>query len=315
MTSKHTNTSKMPTTIRHFFRDGLACLVTLPPTVAYWSGVYHIDGTGQFDSLCMAFVSHKRKESVMSESEVGRLLDDDEPFTEQDWQDVFDRMPFYEDVSISGEGQLVLDRDMGLETLWLWGMVLSFLALLAGGFMWWEESAEYWWFVVGGGGGFAVFLALKLMTDNYYVLDFDQRRLLYNGKFLGLKRISKVCSFSSLAGVVVESKKQHGDSGAYWEYWVSLVTKEGKAIVVSETQADPEMVNAFALDVSVLLGVDLAEAMFEYVTKWSVNRDTGELEWEHVLPPGVSLKRIVNGVLLTLVVLGLLWTVAMFLSR
>jgi hypothetical protein len=115
--------------------------------------------------------------------------------------------------------------------------------------------------------------------------------------------------------VVVESKKQHGDSGAYWEYWVSLVTKEGKAIVVSDTQADPEMVNAFALDVSVLLGVDLAEAMFEYVTKWSVNRDTGELEWEHVLPPGVSLKRIVNGVLLTLVVLGLLWTVAMFLSR
>lgn len=81
---------------------------------------------------------------------------------------------------------------------------------------------------------FTFFLALRLVTDNYYLLDRDKRQILYHFECAGIRRISLYLDFDQVQGIAIGGKVCVAKNSKWYEYSIQLVEKNGKVHEMSD---------------------------------------------------------------------------------
>ncbi|MEZ7891966.1 MAG: hypothetical protein QMC67_09465 [Candidatus Wallbacteria bacterium] len=82
----------------------------------------------------------------------------------------------------------------------------------------------------------AITLICWLFTDNYYIIDTIQRKLLYHYKFLWKKKISDFLDFEQLYAIGVAGRRTQSKNSVNWSYSIMAIDKSGKIIQLSNYQ-------------------------------------------------------------------------------
>jgi len=163
--------------------------------------------------------------------------------------------------SMLEEGLLKLDLDVGIEKVWplmLYGSAfLMIMSICAGTELDILESQAKWPGVLFCVSALLLVLAYFswFRTDNFYILDHTNRRLLYHRKFF-MSSIDLVASYSDIEKVSVSGIWKMGDeySGPSWTYQIVLMLANGRLVAVSQPTTDGvNSENAFAQDLASLI--------------------------------------------------------------
>lgn len=81
---------------------------------------------------------------------------------------------------------------------------------------------------------FILFIFLLKKTDNYYIIDTINKKIIYHYSFFGITVESERYRFSDLLCLTVNGKRGSVQGIKYWEYYLTLITKRGGLIPLSE---------------------------------------------------------------------------------
>ena len=162
---------------------------------------------------------------------------------------------------------LKVQRETALEWALTW---LTLVCLGAASLLWLVSEGGYWrgryrdpkpqlrvyipW-AVGAG---VLFLFARFSTDNYYLLDPGQRRILYHFKFLSFRCIRPVLEAHQILAVAGSGKKRFWRSvTGYWEHRVEAIDFRGRRIGLTDwTIHGLETSNIEAVTFARLLGCE-----------------------------------------------------------
>lgn len=107
---------------------------------------------------------------------------------------------------------------------------------------------------------FVLSLLCYFATDNYYVLDLDQRQLLYRFKFLIFKRVSKVVDFSGIHAVTLNQITLTGKHGVSYVYVPTLVLFNGKVLPVADAKSGKGEMHKLANKIAKASGAEFVQS-------------------------------------------------------
>lgn len=92
--------------------------------------------------------------------------------------------------------------------------------------------------------GFIPTILLYFLTDNYYILDCNQKVLKYRFKFLFFERLTNYVRFADIDAITLKSKKTISKGNRdfrtkrriYWYYQILLVLSSGKLLPVTKLE-------------------------------------------------------------------------------
>jgi hypothetical protein len=125
------------------------------------------------------------------------------------------------------QGRLILDDDHGLEKIWSWGSILGLIGI-AVGLSVGAEDAEAGLAILGAGISLALLSSiLDRMTNNYLIIDFIQRKILYHSafSFFGDKE-GELCDFARVEKFSVDHTYEVSRGSVLWvEYFFFIHVK------------------------------------------------------------------------------------------
>ncbi len=114
----------------------------------------------------------------------------------------------------------------------------------------------------------AVFVILYNCTDNYYVLDIDEKCLFYHFEFLGYETERAMLTFSQIDALTVTGMQQVIARKLVWTYQTVLADSSGRVTVLSDMKADAfEESKALAKKIAGITGATYVEAPAEMIAE------------------------------------------------
>lgn len=135
--------------------------------------------------------------------------------------------------------QFKVDADLGLEVVWMWGIVWSFLlAFLFGILRYTHPQLPMIWLYIFL-SSLAVSLVLYALTDNYHVFDLASERVLYHRKFLWFEKTFLKVSFADVLAITVRGVHNRDRYGQEWyDYDIVIIGASGQLIRLSDQVRD-----------------------------------------------------------------------------
>lgn len=167
-------------------------------------------------------------------------------------------------------GKIKLDLKTPLESFFFTAAIYS-IAFLLGGFYGWMKDGMTMVtkFMLPTGAVFsAVFVILYNFTDNYYVLDVDEKCLFYHFEFLGYETERAMLTFSQVHALTVTSMQQVIGKKLVWTYQTVLVDSSGEVNGLSDMKSGSlEENKALARKIADIIGVAYVEPLAEMVAE------------------------------------------------
>ena len=134
----------------------------------------------------------------------------------------------------------------------------------------------------------ATFYFLRRATDNYYVLDFRNRRILYHFRLLSWEKESPVFPWSDILSVAVVKVLHQTEDSSWLEYRVQLVRRTGEVLDFSDWDKELYPIQTRAEQLEKLIGCPLTAGGEGEVAVRKYHQSGGQpyVSWE---PPS-SLK-------------------------
>jgi hypothetical protein len=198
-------------------------------------------------------------------------------------------------------GRVKLELDTPLESAWMWLGLLAFLGLLggAGVFFGQGEPAPL---IVSAAALLAVVVMAK-NTDNYYVLDREDRALLYRRQFFQSVAVKHVARFDEVFTVTVDGRKQSSKQGTWWEYCLVLVLKNADTIRVSDwSESSHASFNRAAESLAAHMQAPYKRSPMERALKVRRDRTSGQITVLHEEPWNVGL--LIAAVIFAILLVG-----------
>ncbi|HNW35273.1 MAG TPA: hypothetical protein PKM25_10105 [Candidatus Ozemobacteraceae bacterium] len=77
-------------------------------------------------------------------------------------------------------------------------------------------------------GAVVVFLLLRRLTDNYYLVDRQRKAIFYHFECAVIRSVTQFMKFSDIDAVVVNGSVHHSKHSRWFEYQIQLVDRNGK---------------------------------------------------------------------------------------
>jgi len=90
-------------------------------------------------------------------------------------------------------------------------------------------------------GAVGIFLVLKRLTDNYYLVDRQRKAIFYHFECVVMRSTSEFLRFSVIDSVVVNGSIHHSKHSRWYEYQIQLVEKNGTRHNFSDSLKDGEL--------------------------------------------------------------------------
>ena len=85
------------------------------------------------------------------------------------------------------------------------------------------------------------FLALRKVTDNYYLFDLDRKLVFFHFECAGLRRITPYLAFDRIKGIVINGKICVSKSSRWYEYRVEVIEQDGQTHPMSDWLRENEL--------------------------------------------------------------------------
>lgn len=212
-----------------------------------------------------------------------------------------------ENIESLDEDRLKIDADFGLEELWIASAAISGLCLLIFVFGQCGKSPLPTRGVWVSLSFISLFIGLYKATNNFYILDFHQGKILYHQQFFFFKSISVVCRFDELAGFSVSGKQESSKTRKWWESHIVLVTKQGKVIRLSDSKEDGLVQqNEIIRQLADLLHTQAIKGEEWLIVRAKFNKTSGETELHLQEPPfGYHLLKEAGLIIVIIVIFAL----------
>lgn len=168
--------------------------------------------------------------------------------------------------------RIKLELKTPLENFFSWSSVAGGFLFLMGIIGYFEDGMVPMvkMFLIVGTITTTFFLALYYNTDNYYILDVQNKRLLYHFKFFFVRKIIVQASFSEISSLTVGGHREKSEDEAWWEYRILMINNLGKIIPLSDFQKDSiEKQRQLAQLIARLTGADFVESLPEQIAEAS----------------------------------------------
>jgi|GEM_PF-6639957 len=95
----------------------------------------------------------------------------------------------------------------------------------------------------------SIFALLWFLTDNFYIMHTDKRKLLYHFKFFGISKITPVTDFENIKAIGVSGRRTYNKNREIWSYYIFMADKTGKITALSDHEDECKLnkLNAQAL--------------------------------------------------------------------
>lgn len=167
-------------------------------------------------------------------------------------------------------GKIKLDLKTPLESFFFTAAFYS-VAFFLGGFYGWMKDGMTMVtkLMLPAGAVFsAVFVILYNFTDNYYVLDVDEKCLFYHFEFLGYETERAMLTFSQVHALTVTSMQQVIGKQLAWTYQTVLVDNTGEVNGLSDMKTGSlEENRALARKIAGIIGAAYVEPLAEMVAE------------------------------------------------
>ena len=167
-------------------------------------------------------------------------------------------------------GKIKLDLKTPLESFFFTAAFYC-VAFFLGGFYGWMKDGMTMVtkLMLPAGAVFsAVFVILYNFTDNYYVLDVDEKCLFYHFEFLGYETERAMLTFSQVHALTVTSMQQVIGKQLAWTYQTVLVDNTGEVNGLSDMKTGSlEENRALARKIAGIIGAAYVEPLAEMVAE------------------------------------------------
>lgn len=209
--------------------------------------------------------------------------------------------------------KIKLELKTPLEQFFLWSGVAGGFLLLVGVIGFFEDGMVPMvkMFLIVGTLASIFFLSLYYNTDNYYILDVENQRLLYHFKFFFVRKITVQASFSEISSLTVSGHREKSEDETWWEYRILMINNLGKIFPLSDLQKDSiEKQRQLAQLIARLTGADFVESSPEQIAEAYLSPD-GKFSFshrDHMISDSLNYngKFMVGVVVFTLVILALI---------
>ena len=167
-------------------------------------------------------------------------------------------------------GKIILDLKTPLESFFFTAALYSLAVLLGGGYGWMREGmTTVTKLMLPAGAIFsAVFVTLYNFTDNYYVLDIDEKCLFYHFELLGYETERAMLTFSQVHALTVTSMQQIIGKKLVWTHQTVLLDSSGEVMVLSDMKSGSlEENKALAQRIAGIIGTNYVEPLAEKVAE------------------------------------------------
>ncbi|HEY9069960.1 MAG TPA: hypothetical protein VIV61_06860 [Candidatus Ozemobacteraceae bacterium] len=140
-----------------------------------------------------------------------------------------------------------VDLDTPLESAWTALTMVSAVAcvfILQVGFVGGKRTPpdpEFLRFLPWALGAVALFIALKKLTDNYYLVDRQRKGIFYHFDCLGYRSNTPYLAFSDVDSVIVNGSVHHSKHSRWFEYQIQLIDRHGKSHTFSDSLKEAEL--------------------------------------------------------------------------
>jgi len=167
-------------------------------------------------------------------------------------------------------GKIKLDLKTPLESFFFTAAFYSLVIFLGGCYGWMKDGMTIVTKLMLPAGAVcsAVFVTLYNFTDNYYVLDVDEKCLFYHFEFLGYETERAMLTFSQVHALTVTSMQQVIGKKLVWTYQTVLVDNSGEVNGLSDMKSGSlEENKALARKIADIIGVAYVEPLSEMVAE------------------------------------------------
>jgi hypothetical protein len=84
----------------------------------------------------------------------------------------------------------------------------------------------------------AVFILCRFLTDNYYIMHADKRKIFYHFKFFGIEKITPVIDFDNIYAIGVTGGRTYHKNREIWSYHIFMADKKGKFLILSDCKTE-----------------------------------------------------------------------------
>lgn len=159
--------------------------------------------------------------------------------TEEEIKELFDRITgFTPDIKMEemSNGRVKIDINFPLENFFIFMIlvsIISFFTVLLNSQRWSYLSIPVILSILS--------ILLLKKTDNYYIIDTINRKIIYHFSFLSFIRDSVKYSFSEILCLTVDGNRGFTMGIKYWSYHLTLVTVKGELIPLSEPKKNIDL--------------------------------------------------------------------------
>ncbi len=83
-----------------------------------------------------------------------------------------------------------------------------------------------------------VFTLCRFLTDNFYIIHVDKRKLFYRFKFFGIGKVTPVIDFDDIYAIGVTGGRTFHKNREIWSYHIFMADKNGKLSILSDCKTE-----------------------------------------------------------------------------
>ncbi|PKL50463.1 MAG: hypothetical protein CVV42_02915 [Candidatus Riflebacteria bacterium HGW-Riflebacteria-2] len=166
--------------------------------------------------------------------------------------------------------KIILDLKTPLESFFFTASFYSLAVLLGGCHGWMKDGMTMVTKLMLPAGAICsvAFVTLYNFTDNYYVLDIDEKCLFYHFEFLGYESERVMLTFSQVHALTVTAMQQVIGKKLLWTYQTVLVDNTGEVKVLSDMKSGSLEENKnLAKQIAGIIGAAYVEPQVEMVAE------------------------------------------------
>jgi len=227
-------------------------------------------------------------------------------------------------VEMIDDSKLKIDYDTTLESFF---KTFAFLMLITGAiflFGFFKETdpmrkPPIWFSIVPLIPAALSYLLYKL-TDNYYIVDFSQKKLMYRFKFLFYETVFPKGDLQDIIFIATEAMPKHERSGYWYEYAVYAIIRNGRKIRLSKWLADRrgdifDKIESEMIHLSELIEIPcMPDGRVSRIKLKKNDRGEFEAEYEKIIPgrDSTSIVLVIAlGVFILFIIIMLIYLVMM----
>ena len=180
---------------------------------------------------------------------------------------------------IFSQPEAPLDLTTPLETVFILGAVFSGVAVVI---VLLSEDPQLR-YLIWASASLALFCFAYSKTNCLYIIDNERECIDYYRSFFGLETRYRVLSFKDLAAVTVAGYRHSSKSSTWWEYHVTLVSRDGRVITVSDGIRNAvEDANAQARELALTFECHYLPCEEEHNLKVEYDKVRGQVNIKHL---------------------------------